>query len=67
MRLIQVIIFLILGMVANGAKVTWNENGKPEISESKHLGKGCQMDSLLSLEINATLLMPDVNVSKSCT
>ena len=59
MRLLKGIFFLSLVMVAQGAKVTWNNDGTVNINETEHLIKGCQMADLSSILV-------DLNESKPC-
>jgi len=49
MRLLQILLFLILVVVANGGKVKWDANGKPKVEKSKKPVKGCNKASLDSL------------------
>ena len=49
MRFLQVMVFLVFVIVANGGKVVWDSNGKPQIEKSKKPVKGCIRGGLESL------------------
>ncbi len=48
MRFLQVIVFLVFVIAANGDKITWVK-GKPQIEKSKKPIKGCMRGGLESL------------------
>jgi hypothetical protein len=49
MRFLQVIVFLAFVIVANGGKVNWDSQGKPQIEKPKKPVKGCMRGGLESL------------------
>ena len=61
MKFLQIILlFLTFVVVANGGKVNWDSNGKPQIEKSDKPIKGCNQGGLAELG-------KDNNSSSSCS
>jgi len=49
MRLVKIVFLMLVVMAANAGKVTWDENGKPIMTESNKPIKGCQQGGFDSI------------------
>jgi len=69
MKHLYLILLLALSTLLEAGKITWSEDGKPNIAQSQKQTEGCKANDLLASlnDNNQSLTSVDNNLSTLCT